>query len=107
MTRVLGFDWDEGNLAKCRKHGVSVEEIEFILSNDPIVSPDMTHSLDEQRMIAVGRNAKGRPIFVAYTVRERGDLTFVRPVSARYMHSKEAERYESQTGGQSTRSHNG
>lgn len=59
MTKVLGFDWDDGNLAKCRKHGVSVEEIEFILSNDPIVSPDMTHSLDEQRMIAVGRHCRG------------------------------------------------
>jgi predicted DNA binding CopG/RHH family protein len=62
MPELAGFDWDEGNLAKCCKHGVSVEEIEFVLSNDPIVSPDVMHSLDEQRTIAVGLSVMSRKL---------------------------------------------
>lgn len=27
---IAGFDWDRGNRAKCRKHGVSAEEIEAL-----------------------------------------------------------------------------
>lgn len=27
-----GFDWDEGNREKCRKHGVSLPEIEQALT---------------------------------------------------------------------------
>lgn len=96
--RFSGFDWDEGNVAKCQKHGVSIEEIEAIFRGDPRVAPDVAHSKAEQRLIAVGRNDQGRPIFVAFVLRTKknGGL-FVRPVSARYMHPKEARRYEAQT----------
>ncbi len=27
---VSGFDWDDGNIEKCQKHGVSLEEIEAL-----------------------------------------------------------------------------
>jgi len=33
---VAGFDWDEGNREKCRKHGVSLAEIEEILTGIPL-----------------------------------------------------------------------
>jgi len=92
--QVAGFDWDRGNLAKCAKHGVPHWEIEGLLRAGPAVAPDMAHSSHKQRFVAVGRNAGGRPLFVAFTVRERGGLRLIRPISARYMHKKEIEAYE-------------
>lgn len=89
-----GFDWDRGNVAKCQKHGVSIEEIEALLRSDPRVAPDRKHSEREDRLIAIGRNANGRPMFVAFTLRNVRGRTLVRPVSARYMHVKEIEAYE-------------
>jgi uncharacterized DUF497 family protein len=90
----IGFDWDEGNLEKCQKHGVSVSGIERLLSGEPAVAPDLKHSVEEDRFIAVGRNPAGRPLFVAFTFRKLEGRRLVQPVSARYMHQKEAERYE-------------
>jgi uncharacterized protein len=75
---AAGFDWDEGNREKCRKHGVSIDEIEALLSGEPRVAPDLKHSAREDRFIAVGRNAAGRPLFVAFTFRTRGGRRLVR-----------------------------
>ncbi len=91
---VAGFDWDDANREKCRKHGVSVGEIEFLFGGEPKVAPDPRHSNDEDRLIAIGRTAEGRAIFVAFTFRVREGQRFIRPVSARYMHKKEIEAYE-------------
>lgn len=91
-----GFEWDEGNYAKCQKHGVSIEEIEAMLRTAR-VAPDVRHSRAEDRFIATGRNAKGRPMFVAFVLRVKAERILVRPVSARYMHKKEAERYEAES----------
>jgi uncharacterized DUF497 family protein len=46
METFSGLDWDEGNLAKCQKHGVSVEEIEAVFAGEPQYSPDTVHSID-------------------------------------------------------------
>jgi uncharacterized DUF497 family protein len=89
-----GFDWDRGNRAKCGKHGVSADEIEAMFRAEPLVAPDPRHSDQETRFIAVGRNAEGRPMFVAFTFRTRGGAWRVRPVSARYMREKEIRAYE-------------
>lgn len=67
-----------------------------MLSGSPLVAPDMKHSLNEQRFIAVGRNAVGRPLFVAFTLRRQENGLTIRPISARYMHNKEIARYESE-----------
>ena len=91
---VAAFDWDDGNRNKCQKHGVSLAEIEALLSADPRVAPDRRHSNVEERFIAVGRNSRGRPMFVAFTIRLKGDQQLIRPISARYMHEKEIEGYE-------------
>ena len=96
LESVAGFDWAEGNLEKCQKHGVSIGEIEALLSSDPGVAPDPMHSAQEDRLIAVGRNAAGRPLFVALTFRMKDDQRLIRPVSARYMHEKEIAGYETQ-----------
>ena len=89
----MNFDWDEGNLAKCRKHGVSIDEIETLLRGKPRVAPDPHHSALEDRLIAVGGNSAGRPMFVAFTLRRHGTRLLVL-ISARYMHLKEVKRYE-------------
>jgi uncharacterized DUF497 family protein len=89
-----GFDWDEGNRAKCQRHGVPLVEIEALLLGDPAVAPDLQHSADEYRFIAAGRNSAGRAMFVAFTVRVRDGRRLLRPVTARYMHAKESERYD-------------
>lgn len=90
---VSGLDWDQGNREKCHKHGVSLAEIEEVLNDDPRFAPDGRHSGAEDRFIAIGRTSSGRPVFVAFTFRVKNGRLFVRPVSARYMHRKEAERY--------------
>jgi uncharacterized DUF497 family protein len=65
------FDWDRGNRAHCQKHGVSIAEIEAFLRGEPRIAPDPKHAHLEDRLIAVGRTAQGRPLFVAFTIRER------------------------------------
>ncbi len=92
--KVVGFDWDRGNTAKCQKHGVSREEIEALFQDGPDVYADPDHSLTEQRLRAIGKTALGRSILVAFTFREIGPETFIRPISARYMHAKEVRYYE-------------
>jgi uncharacterized DUF497 family protein len=92
--RIDGFDWDDGNREKCRKHGVSASEIEAVLKNSPRVAPDITHSTLEERFIAVGRTSRGRPVFVAFTVRTKEGRRLIRPVTARYMHKKEIDACE-------------
>jgi uncharacterized DUF497 family protein len=92
-TAFEGFDWDSGNLAKCQRHGVSIEEIETALARGAmLILPDAKHS-DEDRLIAMGLAADGRHIFVAFTLREREGRTLLRPVSARYMHKREIRTY--------------
>jgi uncharacterized DUF497 family protein len=91
---VSGFDWDEGNRRKCQKHGVSNIEIEDLFAQSPRIAPDPRHSVDEDRMIAVGRTNTGRPVFVAFTIRTKNKRRLIRPVTARYMHAKEIAAYE-------------
>ena len=85
----MQFDWDDGNAAKCEKHGLTRAEIEYALSHDARFAADPDHSVTEQRFIAVSRTTEGRPVYIAFCWRD-GKL---RPISARYMHNKEALRH--------------
>lgn len=40
--RTVGFEWDAGNRAKCRKHGITVDEIESLFRAGPVTVPDPT-----------------------------------------------------------------
>jgi uncharacterized DUF497 family protein len=95
--RVSGFDWDDGNRAKCQKHGVSITQIEALFANDPRIAPDPKHSAAEDRLIAVGRTTSGRPVFVAFTIRTKNKRRLIRPVSARYMHAREIAAYDKES----------
>jgi uncharacterized DUF497 family protein len=85
----MQFDWDDGNTEKCAKHGLTRAEIEFSLTQGARFAPDVDHSLTEQRFIAVARTEAGRPVFIAFCWRDGR----VRPISARYMHQREARRH--------------
>lgn len=94
---VAGFDWDEGNLPKCQKHGVTISEIEAAFRGPMRVLPDPTHSTAETRYLGIGRTQSGRYLLVAFTYREIDKHRLIRPISARFMHAKEAGHYEAQT----------
>jgi uncharacterized DUF497 family protein len=93
---ITGFDWDEGNRAHCRKHGVSGLEIEDLFRRPVLIVPDVAHSHGEDRLRAIGRTRNGRPVFLVFTIRERDGERLIRPVSARYMHPEEIESYEAE-----------
>jgi uncharacterized protein len=95
--QVGGFDWDDGNRSKCQKHGVSIAEIEALFVRGPRVAPDPKHSVDEDRLIAVGKTSAGRPLFVAFTMRTKEGRRLIRPVTARYMHEREIAAYEKES----------
>ena len=39
-----GFDWDDGNTEKCKKHGLSIGDVESVFRCSPSVFPDPHHS---------------------------------------------------------------
>jgi uncharacterized DUF497 family protein len=96
VERVAGFDWDEGNRAKCTRHGVSIDAIESLFEGDVWTFPDVAHSTRETRWLGIGRTAAGRYVFLAFTIRTRAGERWIRPISARYMHAKEIKYYEAQ-----------
>ncbi len=92
--KISGFDWDEGNWPKCGKHGVSQMEIEQVLMGTPAVMPD-PHA-NEPRLRAIGKTLAGRYVFLVFMLRNSRGKNLLRPISARYMHQKEIDHYESQ-----------
>ncbi len=94
-VQTLDFDWDDGNRDKCQQHGLTLDEIEAFFRQDRLyIAPDLEHSEGEQRLLAAGRSSlNGHPMFVVFTLRGNGEARFIRPISARYMHEREATRY--------------
>ncbi len=95
LTRIEAFQWDAGNNRKGDKHGVSPAEAEQVFFNYPILSGDLTHSLNEPRYHALGVTDEGRLLHVTFTL--RGDRTLIRVISARPMNRKERAHYEEKT----------
>jgi len=95
--RVADFEWDHGNREKCQKHGVPLGAIGSLFHGPLAVFPDPAHSGAEERFKAIGRTDDGRGVLIVFTLRKQGGETFVRPVSARYMHLKEVVHYEKAT----------
>ena len=93
-AEFAGFDWDAGYYEKCRKHGISVAEIESVFERTLMILPDQPHSVIERRYKAIGKTAAGRHVFLVFTVRERSGRRYIRPIGARFMHRKEVEHFE-------------
>ena len=93
LTKITGFDWDEGNARKNEKHGVSMAEVEQVFFNIPLlVLEDMKHSRMEPRFHALGKTDKVRLLHITFTLRGAGEK--IRVISARDMHRKERAIYE-------------
>ncbi len=93
--KAHGFDWDSGNLFKNEaKHGLTREVIETFFHKDVWVAPDPAHSSIEERFLAVGKGPNEKPMIVAFTFRIKNESKLIRPISARFMHAKEAKKYE-------------
>ncbi len=74
------------------KHRITDWECEQVFFNRPlVVGPDLEHSAKETRGYALGQTDRGRPLFVAFTIRAR----LIRPISFREMNARERRVYES------------
>jgi len=51
FKNIAGFDWHIGNFEKCQKHGLSIDDIDFIFRNNPKIATDTKHSQYEERYI--------------------------------------------------------
>lgn len=65
----MNFSWDAANIAHIARHGVTPEEAEQVLQNDPI---DLERQIQnyEERFVHLGETDAGRVVFVIVTVRE-------------------------------------
>lgn len=95
LSKVEGFDWDEGNLNKNRlKHDVESTECEEVFFNAPIIIlDDASHSTtEEKRYRIIGISTNGRKIALAITVRNNK----IRVIMARDQGRKERELFETE-----------
>ena len=96
LTKIDGFDWDDGNARKNDKHGVSTAETEQVFFNEPLLLiADTKHSRSESRFHALGQTDEGRTLHITFTLRNAGEK--IRVISARDMHKKERTIYEQTT----------
>ena len=92
IEKFAGFEWDVGNRSKCQKHGVSLQEIEGVVTGNPAIEADPSPA--EPRFRAIGKTPAGRYMFLVFTLRRRAGAVWLRRISARYMHEKEIAWYE-------------
>lgn len=92
--RISGYDWDDANRRKCQKHGVTIETIERSFALPFFILDDPDHSGSERRYKAIIKDENGRGLLIAFTLRQRGEETLIRPISVRHMHRKEIDYYE-------------
>jgi uncharacterized protein len=71
-----------------------MREIEGLFTGSVKILPDEAHTTTETRFPAIGKVPGGRYIFLVFAIREIGGQSFIRPISARYMHRKEIEHHE-------------
>jgi uncharacterized DUF497 family protein len=92
LAACIGFDWDQENAVKnWERHQVTPEEAEDVFFHDPFVMrSDQAHSKLERRYRVLGRTARNRRLFVAFTIRRK----LIRVISARDMSRREIEDYE-------------
>ena len=92
IPEPLSFEWDAGNIDKnLKKHNVSCQEAEEVFVNQPLfIIEDSSHSKNERRFHALGKNNSNRYLFLSITIRKQK----VRIISIRDMSKKEKKEYE-------------
>ncbi len=93
LSKIIGFDWDDGNVRKNDKHSVSQSEAEQVFFNEPLLMlADDKHSHLEVRLHALGKTDSERLLHLTFTLRFEGSK--IRVISARDMHKKERQFYD-------------
>ncbi|MDD2775021.1 MAG: BrnT family toxin [Gallionella sp.] len=96
LSKITGFDWDDGNARKNEKHGVTMAEAEQVFFNNPLLLlEDLKHQQVEVRLHALGKTDEERRLHITFTLRQAGEM--IRMISARDMHKKERATYEQST----------
>ena len=85
------FDWDESNRNHVAEHGVTPEEAEQAVSNDPFELP-VQYRNREQRFPLIGQTDAGRVLFVVTAWRGKK----IRVVTAFPANKKYRDLYEQQ-----------
>lgn len=94
LDGVVGFEWDEANIAHIARHNVAPEEAEqvFFDANNAL-DEDIKHSTMEKRFVIIGKTEKGRLLYQVFT--RRGNK--IRVISARDINKKEVNLFEKAT----------
>ena len=89
----MRFSWDETKARKnLKKHGVSFDEASTVFFDSfAITIPDPDHSVNEYRLLTIGRSLSGKLLVVAHT--EDDDL--IRIINAREATRRERKDYGS------------
>lgn len=90
IIEISGFDWDEANLTKLAKHGVSQEEAEDIFYGRPMIDEGAYEKKNEKRYRCLGITTSGRYLSAFFTLRR----SLIRNISVRPMSRKERSFYE-------------
>ena len=79
MATIVGFNWDENNIAKVTASGFPPSDVELaFLNGRGTLFPDRTHSEGELRLWLIGMTDDGRHITVPFTIRNE----LIRPITA-------------------------
>ena len=87
---ILGFDWNEANLGKLKKHKVTQEEAEDIFYLFPLIDEGAYEKKGEKRYRCLGVTNRGKYLASFFTIRQG----LIRNISVRPMSKKEKETYE-------------
>jgi uncharacterized DUF497 family protein len=84
----MHFSWDPSNTSHIARHGVSPEEAEQVIENDPL---DLERQIryGEERVLHLGETSYGRILFVVVTARDEN----LRVVTAFPADKKSREHY--------------
>ena len=94
----VGFDWNKWNADKIwENHKVQFSEAEEVFFDiNLIILPDPTHSIAEERYIALGKTKTSRTLFVVFMERGFDATKKIRIISARDLSKKERRKYREQ-----------
>jgi uncharacterized DUF497 family protein len=96
LRKPFVFEWDDGNQVKnALKHKVENNETEEVFLNNPVVMPDRTHYVKEERYFAFGITDKKRQLIISFTLRGENQER-IRPIMARDQNKKEKVYHENE-----------
>ena len=90
--RIREIAWSESDVAHIARHGVTPEEVEEVLSANPVWRRGRIHpATRRESLIALGQTDAGRHLFIVLSPRELGRA---RCVTAMEMDEKARRYYE-------------